>query len=99
MIQIDWMAMMLGAGIGIIASALFFLGLAIGMRFALRSSSPIKLLSLSAALRIAGLLGVGWGVAQYGGAWAALGFGAAFFAIRLVVTTFTPTDTSTKGAP
>jgi hypothetical protein len=90
---------LLGVGIGIVASALFFLGLAFGMRLALRSASPIKLLSLSAALRIAGLLGIGWAVAQYGGAWAALGFGAAFFAMRLVVTTFTPTDASTKGAP
>ena len=87
MIPIDSTGFMLGFGAGAGISALYFAGLAYGMRIALRSASPVRLLSLSAALRIAGLLAVGWGVVTLAGPWAFAGYGAAFFALRFVVTT------------
>ncbi len=70
---------------GAAATALFFAGLAWGMRLALRSARPVTVLLPSAALRIALLIGAGWGVATQG-LWAAAGFALAFLAVRLVVT-------------
>lgn len=84
---IDWAAVLSGAGIGTAVSVLFFVGLAVGMRRALHSANPVILLSLSAALRIVVLLGVGWAVVSYGGTWAALGYAFAFFATRLAAIT------------
>jgi len=87
MTAIDWTGFILGVGAGAGISALYFAGLAYGMRIALRSASPVRLLSLSAALRIAGLLAVGWGVVALAGPWAFAGYGAAFFVLRFIVTT------------
>lgn len=99
MIAFDWTAVMLGLAVGIVMSTVFFAGLAVGMRHALRRASPVKLLTLSAALRITALLGVGWVVAGQGGPWAAVGYAVAFVVARLVVTTFARTDATTQGAP
>lgn len=85
--SVDWSAVVLGGGVGAMMGALFFLGLAVGMRWALRSAAPVRLLALSAALRIAALLGVGWIVVGQGGPWAALGYASAFFITRLIATT------------
>lgn len=99
MIEIEWPAIGLGLAVGIPVSAVFFIGLAVGMRRALHSDHPVRLLSLSAALRIAALLGVGWLVLGQGGPWAALGFAGAFFGARLVATTWARSDPISRGAP
>jgi len=87
MITVNWTTLMLGGGVGTVVGALFFVGLAYGMRLALRSAAPVKLLALSAALRIISLLGVGWVVVTQGGPWAALGYAGAFFVTRIIATT------------
>jgi len=81
MITLDWAALGLGAGLGILAGAMFFGGLAVGMRIALRGARPAAALLLSAVLRIAAVLSLGWWVAGHGGA-ALAGFALAFVAVR-----------------
>ncbi|WP_171054586.1 ATP synthase subunit I [Roseovarius arcticus] len=98
MITVDWNAVMLGVAAGLVMGACFFAGLAIGVRHALRSASPVKLLSISAALRISALLGGGWIIAGQGGPWAALGYGAAFIFARVVATTFARIGVTAGGA-
>lgn len=78
----DWTAFAAGALAGVPTGALFFAGLALGMRLALRRTRPLAILGLSAMLRISLLLAVGWLVAQAGGVAALAGFGLAFFAAR-----------------
>jgi F1F0 ATPase subunit 2 len=97
MISADWTAALLGLAAGVVASAAFFAGLAVGMRRALRSANPVTFLSLSAVLRIAALLGVGWVVVERGGPWAGLGFAGAFFVTRLVATAFARFDATDRG--
>ncbi len=87
MMSIDWNAAMLGCVVGAVMSAVFFAGLSFGMRVALRTAIPIRILSLSAALRIAVFVGVGWVVVGQGGPWSFLGYGIAFFVARFIVTT------------
>lgn len=84
--SIDWAAFALGLLAGSAAGALFFAGLAIGMRLALRRARPAAILLLSAAIRIALLLAAGWGVAGLG-ATALAGFALAFTAVRFAVLT------------
>jgi hypothetical protein len=86
MINVDWIALMQGLSAGTIMGTVFFTGLALGMRRALRTRNPIIILTLSAALRIAALLAVGWLVIVWGGPWAGLGYAIAFFATRFVAT-------------
>lgn len=76
-----------GLALGAAISALYFAGLAYGMRIALRSGSPIRILSISAALRILMLLGAGWFVTTQYGPWAFVGYGSAFFIARFAATT------------
>lgn len=86
MIEIDWPSVFLGLVIGTIASALFFAGLAYGMRFALNTGRPVAVLIFSAAIRIAILLVAGWFIAQ-SGAWALGSFALAFLLVRFIATT------------
>lgn len=86
MIAVDWTAVTLGGAVGTVLGVFFFVGLAVGMRYALRSGSPVTVLSLSAGVRIGALLGVGWLVLGQGGPWAGLGYALAFFATRLIAT-------------
>lgn len=79
---IDWTAFVLGALAGVLTGALFFAGLALGLRLAMRRTRPLMILALSSLLRISTLLGVGWLVARMGGAAALAGFGLAFLATR-----------------
>ena len=79
---IDWSAFGLGTLAGVLAGTLYFAGLAYGLRLALRRSAPTPLLALSALLRIAALLALGWLVARFGGVAAVAGYGAAFLATR-----------------
>lgn len=98
MIAIDWTAVMTGAVIGGAVSGAFFAGLAAGMRLALRSATPVKVLALSAGLRIGLLLAVGWAVVALGGTWAALGYGAAFVVLRFIATTYMRIAPTARGA-
>ena len=79
---IDWIALALGTLAGLVTSALFFAGLALGLRLAMRRARPMAVLAISAVLRISTLLAAGWLVAKTGGATAVVGFGLAFFIIR-----------------
>ncbi len=81
---IDWAAFGWGTLAGVVAGTLFFAGLAFGLRLALRRARPTPVLALSALLRIAALLAVGWLVALDGGAAALAGYAAAFLATRFV---------------
>ncbi len=62
----QWTALALGLLGGALASALFFGGLALGIRHALRTAHPTGVLLLSAAVRIALLLAAAWWVALQG---------------------------------
>ena len=86
MIAIDLGVFGIGVGTGIAAGTLFFAGLALGMRLALRSRHPALVLVSSAALRMLALLAVGWFVAAQG-AVAVVGFAAAFLVARIAATT------------
>jgi hypothetical protein len=87
MIAVEWTALSLGIAIGILMSLIFFAGLAFGMQRALRREGSVAVLFLSAVLRIAMFLGVGWGVVTQAGPWAFVGYGMAFFICRRIATT------------
>jgi hypothetical protein len=84
MTALDWTALGLGGGLGFLSAAVFFAGLAWGMRIALRQARPAPVLALSAVVRIAALLATGWWVAGQGAS-ALAGFALAFMAARLAV--------------
>lgn len=90
MTGIDWGAFMLGLAAGAAVSALFFAGLAFGMGIALRATRPTTILLLSASLRIALLLALGWFVAQAGG-WAFFGYAVSFLLVRHFAIVFSRT--------
>lgn len=84
---IDWHAVITGVGAGGAVSILYFLGLALSVRLALRRPRPVAVLLPSAALRIALLLAAGWWVTDggtLGGAF--VGYALAFFLVRSVAT-------------
>ncbi|MCO4847165.1 MAG: ATP synthase subunit AtpR [Yoonia sp.] len=99
MITVDWPTVMLGGAVGFAMGTVFFVGLAIGIRLALQSESPVKILSLSAVLRIAALLGVGWIVQGQGGPWAVAGYAFAVFVVRLIATTYARVSAPVGRAP
>nr|WP_309503847.1 ATP synthase subunit AtpR [uncultured Roseovarius sp.] len=98
MIVVDWTEFLFGGTIGLVMGALFFIGLAVGVRYALRSENSIMLLSLSAVIRIAALLGVGWIVLALGGSWAGAGYAVAFLLARFIATTFARVGVPARGA-
>lgn len=81
---IDWGVFALGLLGGALAGALFFAGLAWGMRLALRTARPMSVLLPSAAIRIALLLAAGFWIAGLGGV-ALAGFALGFLVLRLVM--------------
>lgn len=87
MIDVDWNAFLLGLAVGSVVSAVFFAGLAFGMRIAFGAARPTVVLLLSAGLRIALFLTVGWLVAQIG-AWALAGYALSFLLVRIIVIAF-----------
>jgi hypothetical protein len=87
MMTIDWHAVITGFGAGVAVSILYFLGLALSVRLALRLTRPVSVLLPSAALRIGGLLAAGWWVTDggtLGGAF--VGYALAFFLVRFIAT-------------
>jgi hypothetical protein len=87
MTSIDWGMFGLGGLTGAGAAAIYFLGLALGLRLALGAARPVPVLILSGAVRIALLLAVIWLVVQSGLA-ALAGFAPAFLGVRFVVMAF-----------
>ncbi len=73
-----------GLAFGGVAGILFFAGLGLGVRIALKGARPGPILLVSAALRISLLLLSGWAVAQLG-LWSTVGFGVAFLAARYAI--------------
>jgi hypothetical protein len=98
MIAIDWTAVLIGAGISGVISGVFFAGLAVGMQLAMRHPAPVRVLAISAVLRISVLLAAGWAVVALGRPWAGLGYGAAFVAARFIVTTYMRIIPTARGA-
>ncbi|HEY9039164.1 MAG TPA: ATP synthase subunit I [Roseovarius sp.] len=91
---IDWIAFALGMLAGTVAGALYFAGLAWGVRLALRRGRTVAVLLPSAAIRIALLLAAGWATAQLGAA-ALAGFALVFLAMRFfLVAMVRPKDVS-----
>jgi hypothetical protein len=86
MIAFDGFAFAIGLAIGAVVSGLFFAGLGLGMRYALRQRNPLPFLAVSAALRMAMLLVLGWAVATQAGAWALGGYALAFVITRFIAT-------------
>ncbi|RCV86788.1 ATP synthase subunit I [Vreelandella rituensis] len=84
---IDWHAVITGVGTGVTVSILYFAGLALSVRLALRLTRPIYVLLPSAALRIGLLLSAGWLVTDGGTlGWAFAGYALAFFLVRFIAT-------------
>ncbi|MGJ7457754.1 N-ATPase subunit AtpR [Halomonas sp. MA07-2] len=84
---IDWHAVITGFGTGITVSILYFVGLALSVRLALRLTHPVSVLLPSAALRIGLLLSAGWLVTDGGtSGWAFAGYTLAFFVVRFSAT-------------
>lgn len=80
----DVIDLAVGMAFGVVAGILFFAGLGLGVRIALKSARPGPILLVSAVLRISLLLLSGWVVAQWG-LWSAVGFGVAFLAARYAI--------------
>jgi hypothetical protein len=99
MIVVDWNAVAFGLMIGAAISVVFFAGLNFGMRLALRTERPVNILVLSAIVRIAALLGIGWAVVIFLGPFALAGFTLAFFIARTIATAIARAGVPAAGAP
>lgn len=87
MMIIDWPDALMGFGVGMAVSIVYFAGLAVSVRVALTSSRPAAVLLPSAVLRIGLLLAVGWLVSDGASlVWAFAGYGLAFFLVRALAT-------------
>lgn len=87
MMIVDWSGALMGFGVGVVVSVVYFAGLALSVRAALASSRPAAVLLPSAVLRIGVLLAVGWLVTDGATlAWAFAGYGVAFFLVRFMAT-------------
>lgn len=85
MAGIDAQALLAGLAAGAFASALFFAGLAWGIRQALRTRHPAWILVASFLVRSALLLGLGlWVVRTWHPLWALAGYAGAFLVVRAV---------------
>ena len=94
----DWPVVALGFVTGVAMSAVFFAGLGFGMRLALRSPRPVRLLLLSAAIRFSAFLVAGWMVLSQGGAWCFAGYAAAFLIVRFAITAVAKTGLPVGGS-
>lgn len=85
MIALDTSALWIGFAVGVPASALFFVGLAMGMRLALSSERPAIWLLVSFFGRTAVLLGAGFLLTKYlHPLWSIVGYMLAFLVVRMV---------------
>lgn len=86
MIDVNSSAILLGVAVGLPVSALFFWGLNWGMRLALASEHPGRLLMLSFFCRMVILLGVGFALTAFSETlWTLAGYMLAFLLLRIVV--------------
>ncbi|NLJ12087.1 MAG: ATP synthase subunit AtpR [Gammaproteobacteria bacterium] len=84
MIEINTSAILLGFAVGLPVSALFFWGLHVGMRLALASEHPGRLLMLSFFCRLVVLLGIGFALTALAQTlWALGGYMLAFVLMRV----------------
>ncbi|ABI60239.1 hypothetical protein Neut_2016 [Nitrosomonas eutropha C91] len=84
-IDIDGSAILLGFVVGLPVSALFFMGLNWGIRLALASAYPGRLLMLSFFCRLVVLLAVGFGlIALIQTLWSLAGYMLAFVLMRVL---------------
>ena len=84
MIEINTSAILLGFAVGLPVSALFFWGLNVGMRLALASEHPGRLLMLSFFCRLVVLLGIGFALTALAQTlWALGGYMLAFVLMRV----------------
>ncbi len=87
MMIVDWSDALMGFGVGVVVSVVYFAGLAVSVRWALGSCRPSAMLLPSALVRIGLLLAVGWLVTDGATlAWAFAGYGVAFFLVRFLAT-------------
>ncbi|NQW10175.1 MAG: hypothetical protein HQ481_09895 [Alphaproteobacteria bacterium] len=84
----DIVALTLGAGLGVLASGLYFMGLAVGIRMALGAPRPGLILLASAAVRMTLLVTAGM-LALRLSPEAGLGFFVAFLLVRFTATAST----------
>ncbi len=85
MTNFDWIGLLIGVLAGGTLGALFFAGLAWGVKNALRRPHPMGVLLPSAILRIGGLLAGGWAIAAWLGIVGALGFALGFLGLRTIL--------------
>lgn len=84
--DVDAIAVLLGFGVGMAASGLFFAGLSLGLRWALKMRYPVLVLVPSFLLRAAMLLGAGWWLVRVASpSWSLPAFMLAFFVVRATV--------------
>lgn len=85
MIEVNGSAIVLGFAVGLPLSVLFFWGLNWGMRLALASEHPARLLLLSFFCRLVVLLTVGFGLTKLSGTlWSLAGYMLAFLLVRVL---------------
>ncbi|WP_205342366.1 ATP synthase subunit I [Denitrificimonas caeni] len=85
MIEVNSSAIVLGFAVGLPLSVLFFWGLNWGMRLALASEHPGRLLLLSFLCRLVLLLTVGFGLSTLTATlWSLAGYMLAFLLVRVV---------------
>jgi F1F0 ATPase subunit 2 len=85
MIDFPWRPIVEGFGLGVLASGVFFAGLAWGLRHALQARRPALVLIASFLLRAGLLIGAGWWLARHSQpVWSVPAFALAFFMVRAV---------------
>ena len=97
-VSVDWSLLGLGALVGGLIGGVFFAGLALGVRTAMRSDRALTILTVSATVRILACVGAAWLVLVQLGPWGFAGFGAAFVLSRRVATSFARGRVPAEGA-
>ncbi len=97
MIDFNWAELVIGLLAGGVFAALFFAGLAWGMKLALQRTNPIAILLPSAVLRIALVIAGGWAVAVWVSTVAAVSYAVAFIVFRTILLAWVQVPSKTKG--
>ena len=98
-VSVDWSLLGLGALVGVLIGGVFFAGLALGVRAAMRSDRALTILTASATVRILACVGAAWLVLMLLGPWGFAGFGAGFVLSRMVATSFARGRVPAEGSP